>query len=192
MRDRSHGCAYIITGALCGGFAAGCAAHAAPGPAPGRATPVTQNPAPVPVTSHQPATSAPVAAKMGADFGAAGGWLIAASPENLARHSAAGADEANRRAEQRPASPADVGAAPSADLNQDGFVTVDEVLAMKRAGLTDPQMINRLQATGQVFSVTDHQQQYLRDRGIDQGVIDAMRALKGPMPSATTASVRVP
>ena len=188
MRDRRHGGAYIITAALCAGFAGGCVGHASPTSTNHQAAPVTQSPAAIPAASRQPATSAPVAAKIGADFGPAGGWLVGVSSEHLAQSSAAQADEANRRAEQRPASPADVKAAATADLNQDGFVTVDEVLAMKRAGLTDSEMIQRLRATGQVFSVTDRQQQYFRDRGIDQTVIDAMLAMKGARPGATTAT----
>ena len=179
MRDRSHGPAYIITVAFAGGFVAGCASHPVPRPQ-NRATPVAQTSGAIPASAHQPATSAPVATRLGANLGAAGGWLIAASSQHLARNSAAQAQEANRRAEQRPASPADVQASPTADLNQDGFVTLDEVLAMHRAGLTDAQIIQRLQATGQVFSITDRQQQYLRDRGIDQSVIDAMLAMKSP------------
>src|SRR5947209_3076616 len=189
MRDRRRGGAYIITAALCAGFAGGCAGRASPTPTSHQAAPVPQNPAATPAASRRSATSAPVAAKIGADLGPAGGWLVGVSSEHLARDSAAQADEANRRAEQRPASPADVKAAATADLNQDGFVTVDEVLAMKRAGLTDSEMIQRLRATGQGFSVTDRQQQYLRDRGIDQIVIDAMLAMKGAAPGATTATV---
>jgi hypothetical protein len=187
MRDRRHESAYIITAALCAGFG-GCAEHASPAATQKQAAPVSQSSAAIPAASRQPATSAPVAAKIGADFGPAGGWLVGVASDHLARGSAAQADEANRRAEQRPANPADVKAAATADLNHDGFVTLDEVLAMKRAGLTDSEMIQRLQATGQVFSATDRQQQYLRDRGIDQTVIDAMLAMKGAAPGATTAT----
>lgn len=133
--------------------------------------------------STRPARAA--AAMQGADLGAAGGWLIAAAPEELGQVSGNAAAQASQRAEQHPASSADAQAAPTADLNNDGFVTMDEVLAMERAGFDDGKMIHQLQATGQVFSITDRQEQYLRDRGINQHVIDAMKAMR-PSAMVTT------
>jgi hypothetical protein len=65
----------------------------------------------------------------------------------------------------------------TAAVNGDGFVTLDEVVVMKLAGLTDRQMLDRLQVTGQVFELTSDQKQYLRDRGISQKVIDEMPRL---------------
>lgn len=108
-----------------------------------------------------------------------GGWVIAASPENIARHRQDAARRANQQAERQPATAANARNSDTADLNHDGFVTLDEVLAMKHAGLSDSELITRLAATGQVFALTDRQQQYLRDRGINQNVIDAMLSLRG-------------
>jgi hypothetical protein len=48
---------------------------------------------------------------------------------------------------------------------------------MKKAGLTDDHMLDRLQATGQVFELTSAQQQYLRDHGVNQRVIAGMPTL---------------
>ena len=106
--------------------------------------------------------------------GPGGGWIIAASRQNIDQHSLGSAQQTDRQAQQQPAGMADVERSDSADLNGDGFVTLDEVLALKRAGLTSEQVIARIQQTPQVFSLTNRQQQYLRDRGIDQRTINAM------------------
>ncbi|HZV34671.1 MAG TPA: hypothetical protein VFB72_08880 [Verrucomicrobiae bacterium] len=66
----------------------------------------------------------------------------------------------------------------TADLNGDGFVTLDEVVAMKQAGLTDDQMIARLRATGQVFELTPQQENYLRSQGVSSFVINQMESIK--------------
>jgi hypothetical protein len=42
-----------------------------------------------------------------------------------------------RRAQAHPARPQDALKAPTADLNGHGFVTMDEVVAMKRTGFSD-------------------------------------------------------
>lgn len=68
---------------------------------------------------------------------------------------------------------------PTADLNGDGFVTLDEVLAMKEAGLTDDEMLERMRATNQVFAPTVPQQDYLRNHGISEYVIDQMQDING-------------
>lgn len=160
-----------------GAGAGGCQMQPAASVAPRAPAPVARPAgATVAPAVERPAT-APAAAMLGADLGAAGGWLIAATPQRLAGNSADAARQASERAEQHPANPADAQAAPTADLNNDGFVTLDEVLAMRRAGLDDATMIRRLQATGQVFTITDRQQQYLRDRAVDQQVIDAMKSM---------------
>lgn len=106
--------------------------------------------------------------------GPGGGQIIAATRQNIEQHSLGSAQQADRLAQQRPAGPADIEKSDNADLNRDGFVTLDEILALKRAGLTTDQIIGRIQKTPQVFSLTDRQQQYLRDRGIDQPTINAM------------------
>ena len=81
------------------------------------------------------------------------------------------------RAQQNPASVADAEHSETADLNHDGFVTLDELVAMKQAGLSDQQMTDRLRRTNYLFQLTDRQRQYLLDRGVDQTVIDAMLSM---------------
>lgn len=108
--------------------------------------------------------------------GPGGGWIIAATPQHIDQHSLGSAQQANRQAEQQPAGPSDVERSDNCDLNGDGFVTMDEMLALRRAGLTTGQLISRVRKTPAIFSLTDRQQQYLRDRDISQKVIDAMVA----------------
>lgn len=139
------------------------------------ADPATQQPAAVPANSQQSALAS-LAARVG---GPGGGWIIAATPDHIQQRSLGSAQQANRLAEQQPAGPGDVERSDNCDLNADGFVTMDEVLALKRAGLTTEQLTTRVRKTPQVFSLTDRQQQYLRDRGIAPSVIDVMLSSGG-------------
>ena len=119
-------------------------------------------------------------AVIGALAGAGGGYLIGA---NLDKHddsskSKADAQAAAEKAKADPAKASDVNASQTADLNNDGFVTLDEVVAMKDAGLGDSEMIKRLQRTQQYFQLTADQQKYLADHGVDHKVITAMADMK--------------
>ena len=125
------------------------------------------------------ATSAPTdttafAKLADAACGLSGGCLVGASRAMLEGHRVDLACRANERSEQRPALPADARDARTADLNGDGFVTLDEMIAMRRAGLDDREIIQRLVATGQVFTLSPRQWQYLYDRGINRPVLDWM------------------
>ena len=116
-------------------------------------------------------------ALLGGAAGAGGGYLIGAHMDRIKSHDTAGAQAAMQRAQAHPATPQDALNAQTADLNGDGFVTMDEVAAMKRAGFSDQQILDRMRATGQVFELTPQQQDYLRNNGIDQFVIDQIPAL---------------
>ena len=136
---------------------------------------------PQPAADQLPATTKPqslAAAFFDRAAGPTSGWLIGAREELITQNQMDAAHRANDNAAQSPATVADAANSPDADLNHDGFVTLDEVLAMKRADLTDRQIIQRLQNTHQVFNLNARQQQYLLDRGIDRQVIDAIRSLK--------------
>jgi len=114
-------------------------------------------------------------ALLGGALGAGGGYLIGAQmSKNDAQHRDE-AVQASRRAEQTPARAEDVRNAATADLNNDGFVTLDEVVAMRQAGLSDDEMIRRLRATGQIFELTAQQEDYLRNHNVDDRVVVAMR-----------------
>ena len=111
-------------------------------------------------------------ALLGGAVGAGGGYLVGANKDRILGRDTSGAEAAMRNAQAHPATPQQALNASTADLNGDGFVTMDEIVAMRQAGLSDQQMLQRLQATGQVFELTPEQQSYLRTNGVDQNVID--------------------
>jgi len=126
---------------------------------------------------------------VGDALGPTGGNIIAATPEKFEKHMGQEALAANSRADGNPARPVDVRDAETADLNDDGYVTLDEVIALKQAGLTDTQIMNRLRATPQVYSLTPHQADYLTDRGISHAVVEVIRDLVRLNAAATQPTV---
>ena len=119
-------------------------------------------------------------ALIGGALGAGGGYLVGANldkndDKNKTKEEAIKASE---NAQKNPAKASDVKEASTADLNSDGFVTLDEVVAMKDAGLSDKEMIKRLERTQQYFELTDEQIKYLRDHNVDNKVIQAMRDMR--------------
>lgn len=123
-------------------------------------------------------------ALIGGILGAGGGYLIGhemqKKDENEAR-------DASRRSQEHPATAADVRNSTTADLNRDGFVSMDEVIAMKQAGLSDQDMVQRLQATGQVFELAPDQQQQLRNAGLNDYVLNQMLTMnRAPVGAPST------
>lgn len=111
-------------------------------------------------------------ALLGGAVGAGGGYLIGANKDRITGHDTVAAETAARNAQERPATPQMALNAPTADLNGDGFVTMDEVVALRRAGLPDEKLLEKMRATGQVFELTPDQQKYLRSNGVDDYVIN--------------------
>jgi hypothetical protein len=128
-------------------------------------------------------------ALIGGAVGAGGGYLVGANWDKLTGREREDARRAEREARENPATAEDVRGAETADLNNDGFVTLDEVVAMQEAGLSDREIINRLQATDQYFELTEDQEQYLREREVSREVVLAMRDLNRE--SARLASDRL-
>ena len=131
-------------------------------------------------------------ALIGGALGAGGGWLIGANKDKITGKDSdrdrtrEEAIKASERAERNPAKPEDVDRARTADLNDDGFVTLDEVVALRQANLSDDEMIDRLERTDQVFELTTYQEDYLRTRGVSDDVIRQMRNMNQDL--ARTAS----
>jgi len=123
----------------------------------------------------------PVSMLLGGSLGIGGGYVIGLRPEKLDEQARdihrEEALRANDCAERNPAGVEDVVASPSADVNADGFVTVDEIIAMERAGLSDEEEIARLKTSGQVFEVSPQQERYLEDRGISLAVVRAIEQM---------------
>lgn len=139
-------------------------------------------------------------ALLGGALGAGAGYVIAANSDRILGRDQASATTATQQAQARPATAQDVQNSTTADLNHDGFVTLDEVAAMKSAGLTDDQMLQRLNATNQIFELTPAQESYLRDRGVSNYVITQManinraqrQQLLGTMPGQTNVISQPP
>ena len=117
-------------------------------------------------------------ALIGGALGAGGGYLIGGQLDKSdPKKNRDEAIRADKRARENPATPDDARRAKTADLNDDGYVTMDEVVAMAKSGLSDDEMITRLERTGQFFELTTEQEQYLRDHGVSRRVVSAMRDL---------------
>jgi hypothetical protein len=114
---------------------------------------------------------------LGGALGAGGGYVIGANSDKIMGKDTQGATQAQQQAKQNPATATQARTAATADINRDGFVTLDEVVAMRQAGLTDSQMLSKLRATDQVFELTSEQEKYLRDNGISQTVIAQMETI---------------
>lgn len=116
---------------------------------------------------------------LGVALGAAGGYIIGANvdewsgEESTREEAIAAINEAQRD----PATVEDVYDSETADLNNDGFVTIDEVLAMERAGLSDEEILERLRATDQIYVLTQEQKEYLINAGISPYVVNQMEEI---------------
>jgi len=118
---------------------------------------------------------------IGGLLGAGGGYLVGAKIDKDKKNDGASkqqAEAAAAKAKDNPATAADVNNTNTADLNNDGFVTLDEVAAMEKAGLSDKEQIRRLERTQQYFELTSAQQDYLRQQGVSNDVINAMHDMK--------------
>ncbi|MGH7338516.1 MAG: hypothetical protein ACREI7_13120, partial [Myxococcota bacterium] len=116
-----------------------------------------------------------IGALIGGAVGAGAGYLIGAKTgwfedEDGDRH----ARTAIENARKDPATVADVAHASTADLNSDGFVTFDELVAMDQAGLRDTEFLARLRATDQIFELNEDQRRALLDAGISPAVVAEM------------------
>ncbi len=114
-------------------------------------------------------------AVIGGAVGAAGGYVIGKNADKITGDDSE--EAASKRAEETPVTAAQAQTATSADVNSDGFVTLDEVVALEQANLTDDQIIERLQVTKQVFELTTEQKRYLLEKGVSQNVIDRLDTL---------------
>jgi len=112
---------------------------------------------------------------IGGALGAGGGYVIAANTGNIDDRRAA--EQAAEQAQQNPATPEEALEATTADINGDGFVTMDEIVAMSDAGLSDQEMLRRMEATDQVFELTPEQQDHLVEQGVSALVVNEMNQI---------------
>jgi hypothetical protein len=114
---------------------------------------------------------------IGGAVGAGGGYVIGANSDKITGKDRNSAEQAAKKSQENPATAQDALRATTADVNNDGFVTLDEVVALKQAGLTDQQMLERMRATDQVFELTEDQRKYLTDRGVSRSVVNQMESI---------------
>ena len=115
---------------------------------------------------------------IGGALGARGGYLIGADTDwFIAPDRQMRAYDAVGSAENSPATVDDVRLSATADLNLDGFVTTDELIAMDRAGLSDDVILTRLRATNQVFELSKSQQRAMSQAGVSQRVIRELQEI---------------
>ena len=110
---------------------------------------------------------------IGGAVGAAGGYVIGQKTGPLDNNKR----EAEERAGTNPVTADQASGAQTADVNHDGFVTLDEVVALEKNGLSDDEMIRRIRATGLTFDLNEEQRAYLRNHGVSEGVIGALPQL---------------
>jgi hypothetical protein len=113
-------------------------------------------------------------ALLGGALGAGGGYLIGVQMEKADNKDSAGANQAVQNAQSNPATPEQARNAATADVNGDGFVTMDEVVALERAGLSDDQILQKLRASNQIFALTQEQKDYLVGQGVSRNVVNQM------------------
>jgi hypothetical protein len=118
-------------------------------------------------------------AVIGGAVGAAGGYVIGKNKDKITGNDDNDNDieQAAAKAQEAPVTAAEARTATTGDVNNDGFVTLDEVIALEQANLTDDEIIDRLRATNQVFDLTEEQRRYLLDRGVSQTVVDRLASL---------------
>ena len=114
---------------------------------------------------------------IGGVLGAAGGYVIGANSDKILGRDQNDAEAVGRSAQTSPVNAEQALRARTADINKDGYVTLDEVVAMKDAGFSDREMLNRLEATGQIFDLTTESRRFLRDHGVSEYVITEMTRL---------------
>lgn len=110
-------------------------------------------------------------AVIGGLLGAAGGYVIGSQTSWFGDGNEQAFDQAVNEARSDPATVEDVYGSYDADLNDDGLVTRDELIALSNAGLDADEIIDRLQATNQVFYVTYDQRQELIEAGVPPEVV---------------------
>lgn len=99
--------------------------------------------------------------------------LLGAAPDKIRSRDKAGAAAA-LVSPPTVAKPADC---PTADLNQDGYVTTAEVIALKASGLTDQEVLQKMEATGYIFEVTAEQEALLWANGMDRSQLELIPVL---------------
>jgi hypothetical protein len=109
-------------------------------------------------------------AVIGGAIGAGGGYIIGKEIEEDDEDPPVDPEGGEITAEQ-------VASSVTADVDGDGNVTMAEIVALEKAGLTDAQILQRLRATNVQFYLNDKQEQELRDRGVSSYVVAQLETI---------------
>jgi hypothetical protein len=109
-------------------------------------------------------------ALVGGLLGAGGGYVVGTQLDK----NESDAEEAAQRSQQNPVTVDDVQASNSADIDGNGFVTMDELIAMREAGLSGDEIIQRAEATEQVFELNRAQTRELAEAGYADATLDRL------------------
>lgn len=110
---------------------------------------------------------------VGGALGAGAGYLIGAETDWFSSaDNTSDARRAVQNAQTDPATADGVENSDTGDLNGDGFVTTDELIAMEDAGLSEDEIMDRLEATDQVFDLTPEQSDELIAAGVSRDVVN--------------------
>ncbi len=120
-----------------------------------------------------------------------GGLLVGADWQKIREHASREAVAAANKAKSSPASAADVSKSSTADLNRDGFITLDEIVALRQAGLSSHDIVNRMELTHAYFELTKDQERYLEDHSINPPIVRAMTGGVDLQDEARTASAEM-
>ena len=121
-------------------------------------------------------------AVIGGAVGAAGGYVIGKKTGPLDNKDNKGAPSTSPDTGEYKATVA------TADLNNDGFVTLDEIVKLEKNGESDEEMIRRITATGLTFDLSDEHRKYLADNGVSQTVIDRLPIINRSTSTTTTTT----
>lgn len=119
-------------------------------------------------------------ALLGGALGAGGGYLIGAKTDWFDQDQAdtsAQAQQAVQEAQRNPATAQEARQADTADIDNNGFVTMDELIAMEDAGLSDDQILQRLRATDAVFDLNQEQADRLMEAGMSRDVVAQLETI---------------
>jgi hypothetical protein len=119
------------------------------------------------------APAAGVGAVAGAAIGATAGAILGSAKDRTEEQRA----RATAMSQRNPALASAVVSGGNADLNDDGFVTTDEIIAMHKAGLSDQEIIARSRSTQQIFQLSTDQERYLVESGVRPSVVMQLRTL---------------
>jgi len=170
----------LVSSSLCaivsaGLVLSGCESNAKTGAAVGGGGGAVAGGAAAGATAGAPVAG--VGALVGAGAGALGGAIVGAAKDRNDEQRAA----ANAASERSPALASAVVSGGNADLNDDGFVTTDEIIAMHKAGLSDQDIIARARSTQQIFQLSPEQERKLADAGVHPQVVTQLRTLNADL-----------